>query len=211
MALINKTGITDGGTIQAEHITRAIDALSGVSTDSVIASGSFTGALTGTASFATSASRAVSSSFATTASFALNAVGAGSEYMTLRLSSGPITGVTSGSAIYIGTNTTSSNIARVGVSTPYACTIVSASVYLNSSITTNCVLLDGNLWLDVTNSPGSVVTFKNLDPKTVYVDSESKPVNNSAGAGRWINVSYTPNATATGRFELTADILIKKS
>jgi hypothetical protein len=56
MALINKTGITAGGTIQAEHITRAIDALSGVGTDSVIASGSFTGALSGTASFATSAS-----------------------------------------------------------------------------------------------------------------------------------------------------------
>jgi hypothetical protein len=68
MALINKTGITAGGTIQAEHITRAIDALSGVGTDSVIASGSFTGALSGTASFATSASRAVSSSFASSAS-----------------------------------------------------------------------------------------------------------------------------------------------
>ena len=65
MAIINKTGITNGGTIQAEHITRAIDALSGVGTDSIIASGSFTGALTGTASFAT------------TASFALNASGTG--------------------------------------------------------------------------------------------------------------------------------------
>jgi hypothetical protein len=60
MAIINKTGITDGGTIQAEHVTRAIDALSGVSTDSIVATGSFTGsfigALTGTASFATTAS-----------------------------------------------------------------------------------------------------------------------------------------------------------
>ena len=47
MALINKTGITTGGTVQAEHVTRAIDALSGVSTDTIIASGSFTGATTG--------------------------------------------------------------------------------------------------------------------------------------------------------------------
>jgi hypothetical protein len=88
MAIINKTGITTGGTIDAEHVTRAIDALSGGSTDTVIATGSFNGSLTGTAttasyvlnavsssfattaSFATSASRAVSSSFATTASFA---------------------------------------------------------------------------------------------------------------------------------------------
>ena len=42
MAIINKTGITNGGTIQAEHITRVIDALSGVSTDSLILTGSMT-------------------------------------------------------------------------------------------------------------------------------------------------------------------------
>ena len=47
MAIINKTGITTGGTIQAEHVTRAIDALSGGSTDSVVATGSFTGSFTG--------------------------------------------------------------------------------------------------------------------------------------------------------------------
>jgi hypothetical protein len=66
MAIINKTGITNGGTIQAEHVTRAIDALSGGSTDTVIATGSFSGSLQGIAT---------SASFATTASFALNAGG----------------------------------------------------------------------------------------------------------------------------------------
>jgi hypothetical protein len=50
MAIINKTGITNGGTIQAEHVTRAIDALSGVGTDSIVATGSFTGSFTGTLS-----------------------------------------------------------------------------------------------------------------------------------------------------------------
>jgi hypothetical protein len=59
MAIINKTGITNGGTIQAEHVTRVIDALSGVSTDTLIISGTMTGSLigslTGTASFATNA------------------------------------------------------------------------------------------------------------------------------------------------------------
>jgi hypothetical protein len=59
MALINKTGITNGGIVQAEHITRAIDALSGGSTDSIIATGSLMG----------------SSSYALTASYALNAAG----------------------------------------------------------------------------------------------------------------------------------------
>jgi hypothetical protein len=95
MAVINKTGITNGTTIQAEHVTRTIDALSGVSTDTILATGSFTGslvgALTGTASFATQALSAsyaanvpstasyaltaLSSSYALTASYALNAGG----------------------------------------------------------------------------------------------------------------------------------------
>lgn len=64
MAVINKTGISNGGTIQAEHVTRTIDALSGISTDTIIATGSFSGSLTGTAT---------SASFATTASYAINA------------------------------------------------------------------------------------------------------------------------------------------
>jgi predicted TIM-barrel enzyme len=64
MAIINKTGITNGATIEAEHITRAIDALSGVSTDTIIATGSFSGSLVG---IATSASYAVTASYATIA------------------------------------------------------------------------------------------------------------------------------------------------
>ena len=46
MAIINKTGITNGGTIQSEHITRVIDALSGVSTDSLVLTGSLQGSAT---------------------------------------------------------------------------------------------------------------------------------------------------------------------
>jgi len=53
MALINKTGIVNGGTVQAEHVTRAIDALSGGSTDSVQATGSFSGTLTGAVALTT--------------------------------------------------------------------------------------------------------------------------------------------------------------
>ena len=85
MALINKTGITDSGVIQAEHVTRTIDALSGGSLDTIIATGSFSGSvigsLAGTASYALSALNAFSAltaSFAgvaVTASFALSGAG----------------------------------------------------------------------------------------------------------------------------------------
>jgi hypothetical protein len=104
MAILNKTGITNGGTIQAEHITRAIDALTGVSTDSIVATGSFTGSmngiLTGTASFAT------------TASYALNAsAGAGFPYVGTAIITGSLT--VSGSNNDVTFSTRNSNITAV--------------------------------------------------------------------------------------------------
>jgi hypothetical protein len=65
MAIINKTGITNGDTIQAEHVTRAIDALSGGSTDSVVATGSFTGSFTGTLTGLASQATAINMNAAT--------------------------------------------------------------------------------------------------------------------------------------------------
>lgn len=206
MAILNKTGITNGGTIQAEHVTRTIDALTGVSTDTIVATGSFTGsfkgAMTGTAT---------SASYAVTASYALNAIGSGTEYMTLRLSSGAITGVTSGSAVFIGTETTSSSKSRIGVMLPYDCEIVSASVYLNSPTTTNASFTEVGLHYDVTGTPSSIATFADLDPKTVFVDASTAAIGYAATANRWVNIGFSPNATATGRCVMFADILIKKT
>ena len=79
MATISKTGINEGLTSKAEHLTRIIDALDGTATTDLIATGSFTGSFTGTyAGTITSASysdTAVSSSYAVTASYATNAGG----------------------------------------------------------------------------------------------------------------------------------------
>jgi len=47
MATISKTGIQDGLTSKAEHLTRIIDALDGTATTDVVATGSFTGSFTG--------------------------------------------------------------------------------------------------------------------------------------------------------------------
>jgi len=85
MAIINKTGITTGGTIQAEHVTRTIDALSGVSTDTIVATGSFSGSFKGdgsqlsgvTAGFPFTGSARITGSLAVTGSFIQTSVGAG--------------------------------------------------------------------------------------------------------------------------------------
>lgn len=49
MAIISKSGIGTGNTIQAEHITRIIDALNGTGSADIIATGSFTGSFNGSA------------------------------------------------------------------------------------------------------------------------------------------------------------------
>ena len=47
MATISRTGIGNGSTIQAEHLTRIIDALDGGAATTIVATGSFTGSFVG--------------------------------------------------------------------------------------------------------------------------------------------------------------------
>jgi hypothetical protein len=125
MATISRTGITTGGTISPTHITNIIDALDGTSASTtVIASGSFSGSLTGRATNATSASyattssyatQALSASFASTASYVANASSfpySGSARITGSLD---VTGSlsVSGSVTIKGTTTTT-NLAMTG-------------------------------------------------------------------------------------------------
>ena len=73
MATISRTGISNGGTIDADHITRIIDALDGTGTATIVATGSFTGSLTGTATSASYATTAATATTATTATSATTA------------------------------------------------------------------------------------------------------------------------------------------
>lgn len=193
MAIINKTGITNGGTIQSEHITRVIDALSGVSTDSLVITGSMTGSLTGlligTASFATSASRAVTSSFATTASYALNAVGGGSEYMTISLIHSTQTGTSNGTVSAFGpfASPTAAE-GTIFAHVPFDCRIVSASV------TTHCPVpgtsaknaysiawYDGGSYLSA-----SLGTIDLQTASPTFASENARAVNATISAGRQI-------------------------
>jgi hypothetical protein len=162
MPTISRTGITNGGTIDASHITNIIDALDGTSTTTtIVASGSFSGSLVGSAtsasfavsssravsssfassatsaSFAVSASRAVTSSFATTASYALNAgSGGGGEYFTMHFFHNEKTNTTAGTDYYFGTYPAElvTSISRIGAVVPFApCIVVSASINVYSS------------------------------------------------------------------------------
>ena len=164
MAILNKTGITNGGTIQAEHVTRTIDALTGVSTDTIVATGSFTGSftgpLTGTASFATSASRAVSSSFATTASYALNATAGGTAGLQSLQFTHDAWVTASTTPVYYGNYPAApTTIGRVGVISPYTGTLVSASI--SGHMTNPGGTKRLSLW--VVNGSGAGATSMSLD------------------------------------------------
>lgn len=129
MAIINKTGITNGGTIQAEHITRVIDALSGVSTDSIVATGSFSGTMSGIATSASFASTASYINTAQTASYVLNAVSA--SYATS--ASYEINYETSSSYAETASIATSASYANLAQTASYTLNSVSASFATSAS------------------------------------------------------------------------------
>jgi hypothetical protein len=69
MATISKSGIADGSTARAEHITRIIDALDGTAATEIIATGSFTGSFTGDGSGLTGVGAGGDGIFAQTGSY----------------------------------------------------------------------------------------------------------------------------------------------
>ena len=170
MATISRTGIAGGSTISPTHITNIIDALDGTSaTTTVIASGSFSGSLTGhatsatTATSATSASYALSASYAVTASYALNAGGGGSSF--------PFTG----SAIISGSLTVTGSL--------NASSTLTGTLNGNSSLVLNLK--------DVGKTPavGSFV-IPNFQPSTplegtIYWDVSSRTLNVYSVASGW--------------------------
>lgn len=157
MAVINKTGITNGGTIQSEHITRAIDALSGGSTDTIIATGSFSGSLVGIAT---------SASFATTASYALNAAAgvsfpySGSARITGSLGvtgsldvTGPLQGNITGSSTLIMNLSTLGTSGNFILPTTAPTTPTRGSIYWNFG-TGVLYIHNGSQWLSTTLTAG---------------------------------------------------------
>lgn len=204
MALINKTGIVDAGLIQAEHVTRAIDALSGGSTDTIIATGSFSGSLDGTASFA------VSSSFATTASFALNAgSGGGGDTATLTFFHSEVTNTTNNQQSYIGgfPNPPSLTPSRIGIASPISGTIISGSINTHASnpaaagVVVGISVDGGSTYTDITNT---------MDLST-FIDKRIISPNIVVNAGDTINIRLTEVNDSAAVWSVNAMLMIKAS
>jgi hypothetical protein len=137
MALIPKTNIVAGNTIQPSDITNIIEALDGTGSYTIITTGSFTGSftgnLTGTASYAANAG----SSFPFTGS----AIVTGSLTVTGSLNAPTITGSLQGSSSYALTASYALNGGSGGDSFPYT-----GSAIISSSLTvTGSMSISGSL------------------------------------------------------------------
>lgn len=170
MALIDKTSIGTGNTIQAEHITRIIDALNESGSYEIIATGSFTGSFTGDGSgltgvTVTSAPSATSASYAVTASHALYAVSASYEINYETSSSYADFAKT---ASYVKTAQTASYI---NVSNIAGEIIATSASYVNTAQTSSYIVgsnVDGTVALATTASYATTSRQLTNTTRTVY-------------------------------------------
>lgn len=198
MALLNKTGITDGSTIQSEHVTRTIDALTGVSTDSIVATGSFSGTLTGT------------SSFATTASYALNATST-TDTFTVQMMHIKQSNTTSGSISWFGPFASDPfpSLGRIGVALPYTATIISASAFTHAGVPDAAGSLNYSfVWYNGSSYSSASIGDISLSG---YTGAASATINQVVNPNRQMSIQMTELATSTATFVSTVILTLKKS
>lgn len=198
MATISRTGITNGGTIDADHVTRIIDALDGTGTATVVATGSFTGSLigtvTGTGSYAT---QALSSSFAVSASIAASATSA-----SIATSATTATSATSAS---IATSASFAISGSRAVSASYAVT-ASYAVNASSFPYTGSAQITGSLGVIGTTTISGSVDILTTTPNTlkgsIIGDSNLKvnfsEIAKTGGIGLFVLPIYEPASPVIG-------------
>ena len=176
MATISRTGIAGGSTISPTHITNIIDALDGTSsTTTVVASGSFSGSLTGHATSATSASYAIT---ATSASYAITAT----------------------SASYAIT-TTSASYAITATSASYAATAsyvanVSSFPFTGSAIISGSLQVTGSLNVSAgIATPQFTINAANTASAGQHLVLDLNNIAKSGGTGQFIVPSIIPSVT----------------
>jgi hypothetical protein len=195
MALINKTGIANSNVIQAEHVTRAIDALSGGSTDTVIATGSFSGSLVGTSSFATSAS------FATTTN---------QNTATLTFFHNQVTDTTGSRVSYIGGFAAPpyDTAARIALHVPFTGTITHCVVSSFASTPAASPTTTLTCALSVDGGSTYPVDLGTLN-LSQFIDDNITILNTAVTAGDKINIRLTEITNSNAVWGINAVLILK--
>jgi hypothetical protein len=177
MATISKSGIGNGNLINAEHITRIIDALSGTGSADIIVTGSFTGSFVGNGSGLTGivSSTATSASYAATASFLTGTISSASFASTASFSSTSLVATTasfSSTASYV-------NILNQSVT-------ISGSTSISGSVTQtagNATFLDDVFIGGTKHWPEQTVTTTDETKTIIWTDTIS------TFTGAWIDAT----------------------
>jgi hypothetical protein len=194
MATISKSGIGDGNLINAEHITRIIDALSGTGSADIIVTGSFTGSFVGNGSGLTGivSSTATSASYAATASFLTGTISSASFASTASFSSTSLVATTasfSSTASYV-------NILNQNVT-------ISGSTSISGSVTQtagNATFLDDVFIGGTKHWPEQTVTTTDETKTIIWTDTLS------TNTGAWIDATIIgKSGSATPQF-ITGDL-----
>ena len=184
MATISRTGIAGGSTISPTHITNIIDALDGTSaTTTVVASGSFSGSLTGHATTATTATTAsyvllaVSASFATTATTASYVANASSFPFTGSAQITGSMGITG--SLNVSAGITASGITATIVSTPqFAINSTTGSAGANLLLNLGDIAKTGGTGMfiipkQVPTSPVEGTMYWDVGSRVLYIYNEA--------------------------------------
>jgi hypothetical protein len=217
MATISRTGIAGGSTISPTHITNIIDALDGTSTTTtVIASGSFSGSLTGNATSATTATsaatasyvlQAVSSSFATSATTATSATSASYALSASYAANVPSTSsyaLTALSSSYAVTASYALNAGGGGSSFPYTgSAIISGSLRVTGSLNVSgpaiiagTTTVTGSINIDQTG--GKTNTLNGTINGNAKLILDLSDVGKSPGTGQFTIPNQSTSAPAAG-------------
>jgi hypothetical protein len=195
MALINKTGIANSNVIQAEHVTRAIDALSGGSTDTVIATGSFSGSLVGTSSFATT------SSFSNTTKV---------NSSTLTFFHNQVTDTTGSRVSYIGGFAAPpyATAARIALHAPFNGTITHCVVssFASTPAASPTTTLTCALSVDGGSTYPVALGTLNLSQ---FIDDNITILNTAVTAGDKVNIRLTESTSSNAVWGVNAVLVIK--
>jgi len=221
MAILSKTGITTGQTVEPGHITQSIDAFSGIEEYDIFLSGSFnmTGSINGepgivnplTASFAISSSNSISSSFATSASFATTASFASNAASTATLTffHTEVTNTVNERESYIGGFGTLPNGSptRIGLCAPFNGTITHCVVSSHAS-TPDTAQIDYSFSVDGGLSYTSDLGQLDLSS---FTDRDITTHNISVSAGDRINIRLVETADSNAVWNVNVILIIKEN
>ena len=216
MALLSKSGIGTGNTIQSSHITNIYDALNGSGSYEIVATGSFSGTFAGSITSASFASTASFITTAQTASYVLSSVSASrstsSSFATLAATATTASYIVNAqTASFVATAQTASYVLN-SVSASFA---TSASRSTSASFSTSSSVSVSASFANAAMTSSYIVTAQTasyvLNSVSASFSTSSSFANTSVSASYAVSASYEINYETSSSYAETASFATSAS